>query len=129
MENWLAWLRRVLLNNVANLTRQQGGETREVGREVPPTGPLNLATRSEPLAPGSLPGGGVMAREQAEAVERAFRGLPEEDRQVIQLRQRDKLSFEEIGERMDRSAEAARKLWARAVERLQQEMAGPETRS
>jgi len=41
---------------------------------------------------------------------------------VIQWRNYDRASFEEIGQRLERSAEAARKLWVRAVELLQQEL-------
>ena len=36
--------------------------------------------------------------------------------------QYDRLTFEEIGLRLDRSAEAARKLWSRALVRLTQEL-------
>ena len=45
-----------------------------------------------------------------------------EYRQVIVGRYQEQLSFEEIGRRLHRSAEAARKLWWRAIERLRQEL-------
>jgi RNA polymerase sigma-70 factor (ECF subfamily) len=127
-DEFLAWLSRILLNNVANFTRQYRGQTREVAREVPLVGPLGLAAGRELAADVPSPSGEAMAREQAEAVERAFRHLPDDYREVIEFRQRDKLPFEEIGRRLNRSAEAARKLWARAVERLQKEIGGPEAR-
>jgi hypothetical protein len=41
---------------------------------------------------------------------------------VIELRNRERLTFAEVGQRMGRSAEAARKLWARAIELLRKEM-------
>jgi RNA polymerase sigma-70 factor (ECF subfamily) len=62
-----------------------------------------------------------MAHEQAEALHRVLGRLPAEYRVVLLLRHQDELTFEEVGRRMERSAEAARKLWARAVERLQRE--------
>jgi RNA polymerase sigma-70 factor (ECF subfamily) len=63
-----------------------------------------------------------MANEQAEAVEKALRGLPADYQQVILLRYREELSFEEISRIMGRSANAVEKLWLRAIERLRQEM-------
>ena len=45
--------------------------------------------------------------------------LPADYRQVIALRYWEDLEFHEIGKRMGRSAGAARKLWLRAVERLE----------
>jgi DNA-directed RNA polymerase specialized sigma24 family protein len=66
-----------------------------------------------------------MAHEQAEALEQALAGLPKDYRQVILLRYQEEHTFEEIGRLMNRSADAARKLWLRAVERLQQEMDKP----
>jgi DNA-directed RNA polymerase specialized sigma24 family protein len=38
------------------------------------------------------------------------------------LRHEEQLSFEEIGQRMHRTANAARMLWLRAVEQLQNEL-------
>jgi RNA polymerase sigma factor (sigma-70 family) len=62
-----------------------------------------------------------MAHEQAEAVQRLLDRLPEDYRQVLRWRYQEGRSIEEIGQLMNRSANAVRKLWARAVERLQQE--------
>jgi RNA polymerase sigma-70 factor, ECF subfamily len=45
--------------------------------------------------------------------------LPPDDQAVVLLRHFDCLSFEEIGRRLDRSPDAARKLWGRAIVRLQ----------
>jgi RNA polymerase sigma-70 factor (ECF subfamily) len=41
---------------------------------------------------------------------------------VLRLRYWEGLSFPEIGQRLGRSTDAVRKLWYRAVERLQEEM-------
>jgi RNA polymerase sigma-70 factor (ECF subfamily) len=54
------------------------------------------------------------------AVER----LPEDYRQVLLLRCRDGCSFDEIGNLMQRTSNAAQKLWMRALERLQRELGG-----
>jgi RNA polymerase sigma factor (sigma-70 family) len=42
--------------------------------------------------------------------------------QVIQLRHRENLSFEEVALRLGLSPAAARKLWARAIKRLRKEI-------
>jgi RNA polymerase sigma-70 factor (ECF subfamily) len=108
----LAWLRQILLHNVANVRRHyRATDMRQVGREVPVTvaGPLSDGQPS----PSSL----VAAREEDTALRQALADLPADHRDVLRLRQDDQ-SFEEIGRQLGRSAEAARKLWARAVDRL-----------
>ena len=71
------------------------------------------------------PSGVAIEHEQALALRRAVDRLPEEYRRVVVLRFDDGLSFEEIGQLTDRSADAARKVWSRAMERLRQEWEAP----
>jgi RNA polymerase sigma factor (sigma-70 family) len=66
-----------------------------------------------------------MARERAELVRRALDRLPEDYRWALLWRYQETLSFEEIGRLLQRSPNAARKLWARALVRLQQELEPP----
>ena len=61
----------------------------------------------------------------AEALARAMERLPPDYRQVITLRHEQQLTFEEIGQQMQRTANAARMLWLRAIECLQKEMGVP----
>jgi RNA polymerase sigma-70 factor (ECF subfamily) len=119
-----AWLCRLLLNNVANFTRQYRARAkRQVGREVPLEAGGSSHERGAGLAADVLsPGGQAAAHEQAEALARAVERLPPDYRQVLALRHEEQLSFEAIGQRMQRTANAARMLWLRAVERLQKEM-------
>jgi RNA polymerase sigma factor (sigma-70 family) len=63
-----------------------------------------------------------VAREQAETVDAALGRLPEDYRRVIELRNREDRPFAEVGAILGRSADAARMLWFRAVERLQREL-------
>jgi RNA polymerase sigma-70 factor (ECF subfamily) len=65
----------------------------------------------------------AMANEQQRALARALGRLPEEYRRALVLRHQEQCSFAEIGEALGRSAEAARKVWFRAVERLREELA------
>ena len=122
-----AWLRRLLLNNVANFTRQfRERAKRDVGREIPLEAGGSSHERGAGLAADVLsPSGQAVAHEQAEALARAVQRLPPDYRQVLALRHEEQLSFEEIGQRMQRTANAARMLWLRAVERLQKEMGVP----
>jgi RNA polymerase sigma factor (sigma-70 family) len=48
--------------------------------------------------------------------------MPDDYQQVLNLRYRENRAFEEIAATMNRSANAVRKLWARAIERLQEEL-------
>ena len=67
----------------------------------------------------------LMAGEHAQAVQLALERLPKDHREVILLRYQEQLTFEEVGRRMDRSADAGRKLWWRALVRLQKELESP----
>jgi RNA polymerase sigma-70 factor (ECF subfamily) len=122
-----AWLRRLLLNNVANFTRQYRQRAkREIGREVALEAGGSSHERGFGLAADILsPSGQAAAHEQAEALARALQRLPDDYRQVLAYRHDEQLTFEEIGQRMERTANAARMLWLRAVERLQKEMGVP----
>ena len=124
VEELRAWLRRLLLNNVANFTRQYRERAkREVGREIPLEVGGSSHERGAGLAADSLsPSGQAVAHEQAEALARAMERLPPDYRQVLALRHEEQLTFAQIGEQMQRTANAARMLWLRAVERLQKEM-------
>jgi RNA polymerase sigma-70 factor (ECF subfamily) len=122
----LAWLRRVLLNNLANFARRyREAEMRQVQREVAlDAGP------SSPNAPAlpadmSTPSEHAMANERALALQRALARLPDDYRRVLLLRHQEERSFAEIAEAMNRSPNAVHKLWVRAVERLQQELEAP----
>jgi len=120
-----AWLRRLLLNNAADFAKGfVGTDKRRVDREQG----LPEAWRSS--ADGDLPGAtptpsvDAMAHEQAERLRAIVASLPDDYREVINCRYEEELSFAEIAARMGRSENAVRKLWFRAVERLEQELGG-----
>ncbi len=120
----LAWLRRVLLNNVANFARSyRETAKRDVAREqtLQPRD-SSLARRGGLLADTTTPSGIAVQAERFLAVQQAIDRLPDDYQQVLLLRYREERSFEEIGRRLNRSSNAARKLWSRAVERLQKEL-------
>jgi RNA polymerase sigma-70 factor (ECF subfamily) len=124
---WLAWLRRLLLYNLAGFARRYRAGKRDAAREAALGGAGSSAGWGSRLAAeGGTPSAPVRDAEEAAALDLAMAKLPEDYRQVLRWRYQDDLSFEEIGSRMGRTANAARKLWVRAVHQLQQELkAGP----
>jgi RNA polymerase sigma-70 factor (ECF subfamily) len=122
----LAWLRQLLLHNLANFKRRYGTGKRRVGREVMLGGdtPGGSPTAEPPLDTPS-PSKRALAAEQAEALERALGRLPDNYRQVIVWRYREGRSFPEIAQLLACTENAARKLWFRGIERLQRELEGP----
>jgi RNA polymerase sigma-70 factor (ECF subfamily) len=123
-EQLLAWLRQILVHNLLNFTRRYRATVkRKLGREISlQTDSSATAPVPGPSDPGLSPSAQAMEHEQAEALTVALARLPDDYRQVILLRYQGEHTFEEIGRMMNRSPNAARKLWLRAVERLQQEM-------
>jgi RNA polymerase sigma-70 factor (ECF subfamily) len=123
-----SWLRRLLLNNLANFARRyRDTAKRQAAAELPLDGGGSSAHWAAANLPGddATPSAHAVAQEQAQAVQRALERLPADQRQVIVLRYQEELPFEEIGRRLSRSANAAEKLWLRAIERLRQELEAP----
>jgi RNA polymerase sigma-70 factor (ECF subfamily) len=123
----LGWLRRMLLNNLASFTRQyRATDKRSIDREVklapdPSSSQWDGGVRADSPSPSEQ----AVDQEQAQALAHAVERLPEDYRQIVTLRYYEERSFDEIAQRMQRSPNAVRKLWARAVERLQQELEPP----
>jgi RNA polymerase sigma-70 factor, ECF subfamily len=126
-EELRAWLRQVLLHNVGAFTRRyRATGKREIAREVGFGADSSLLGIQQVPAGSTLsPSGVAIEHERALALRRAVDRLPEEYRRVVILRFEDGLSFEEIGQITDRTADAARKVWSRAMERLRREWEGP----
>ena len=120
----LAWLRHILINELASKNRAfRGTSKRQVSKEIgqPDALQVNLA---EQLPGGDpSPSARAVANENREELQRALAKLSSTDQQVIQWRNYELQSFEEIGKRLGRSAEAARKVWARAIEQMHRLMA------
>lgn len=119
-----AWLRGVLVHQTAKVGRRfHTTQKRRLAREVP-LDPANPRVAAEGLPPAAVPSPSahLQARERQEVLLRALGRLPEDYRQVMLLRYQQELTFEEVGREMGRSADAARMLWARALERLKHEL-------
>ena len=117
------WLEGIFWNRVMYLRRFfRLSARRRVSLEVPLGWP-------EPGTPGGWAGdvagqttasplSRVVREERTEAVRNAVDQLSEADRQVIHWHHQERLTFPEIGDRLEITEDAARKRWARALIRL-----------
>lgn len=118
----LAWLTRILLNRVANNARHYRQTwKRNVALEVP------LECGSDFLHVSisenrELPVNSLIADDDANQLRTAMERLPDRMREVLFLRTWERLAFAEIADRVGSTPEAVRKLWGRAVRRLQSEL-------
>lgn len=121
---WLAWLKRILSHNAADFVRRyRGTAKRQARREVPlqtGTGDQSDGFFRDPADPGESPSQAFLKKEQELAVAQAMALLPDDYREVIMLRNLQRLPFDEVADRMGRSRPAAQMLWMRAVRRLQE---------
>lgn len=117
-----AWLKRILLNNLLDQYRAwRRSQKRELGREVVfASAGLHESQLAE--GKGETPSEIVSRREEHESLHAALARLPDHYCKIILLRHRDSCTFEEIGRRMARSADAARMLWGRAFDQLGREL-------
>jgi RNA polymerase sigma-70 factor, ECF subfamily len=124
----MAWLRGILRNRLNKAERRFRAATkRHVGREISLNGFSSIVGPAvEATAESHFPGRQLVADEDAANLARALATLPADYQQVIRLRSFELRSFAHIGQEMDRSAEAVRSLWSRAVQRLAEEMESPD---
>jgi RNA polymerase sigma-70 factor, ECF subfamily len=118
---WRLWLRRILVRNLAEEGRRfRATAKRQIDREVA----LPHGTRFDCARTSESPSSHLARREREAVLLAALERLPARYRDVVIWHHREQLSFDEIGQRLGNSAEAARKLWTRALGRLRKEL-GP----
>ncbi len=126
-KEWLAWLRKILDHNAADFVRRyRGTAKRAAGREVPFRDPNDSAPRGapEPAAPEATPSQEVLRLDTELRLAAAVAELPSDYQEVILLRNLQRLSFNEVAQRMGRSRPAVQMLWMRAIRRLQTVLEG-----
>jgi RNA polymerase sigma-70 factor (ECF subfamily) len=121
VEQWRVWLKRMMIRDLQDARRRfVAAQRRDVRRE------RTLASDDGPALdvrdPHRSPRASLIGREESEALRAALARLPEDYRAVLRLRNWECLPLSEVGRRMNRSEEAARKLWSRAIVRLQHEL-------
>jgi RNA polymerase sigma-70 factor (ECF subfamily) len=118
---WMAWLRKILVNHLSDYQKGFRRERRSVAREQSLE---SLVERSSVMlrnlgpAPGPSPSQEAQRREAAAIVAEAIAELEPEDRDVVILRNLHELDWKAVGEQTGRSPDAARMLWARAMQRV-----------
>jgi RNA polymerase sigma-70 factor (ECF subfamily) len=115
----LAWLRQILRHNLANERRRHMRmDLRSTRREVPLAKAAAMRQPDDAGSEAESPDMRALGEELHEVLEDALRRLPEHYRQVLRLHAQEELTFGQVAEQLGCSAEAARKLWRRAVEIL-----------
>ena len=98
---------------------------RQVGREnaIQAGGDTSQLPAVQPADPGESPSQQFLRKERELIIADALAQLPPEYREVICLRNLQRLPFDEVAQRMDRSRPAAQMLWMRALHRLREVLA------
>lgn len=118
------WLRGILLNVARDWRRRfLGTKMRSTARErsLDDFESRQLLRRLAAVSSKS-PGSALDFKNQLKALEAALERLPESYRQVIVWHNYRNQTFVKIGAKIDRSPDAVRMLWNRAIRRLAQEM-------
>lgn len=119
---WLAWLRRILNNNAADFVRRYRlTAKRAAGREVPFKDQDDSLHRGapEPAADQATPSQEFLRLDNELRVTAALTQLSADYQEVVMLRNLQRLSFNEVAERMNRTRPAVQMLWMRAIKKLQ----------
>ena len=112
------WLRQIMTNLLTDKYRQLvQAQRRTVEREIAINDSALLSMPIEDRNP--TPSTDAVLREKAVLIKGLLQQMSEKDRSVIHLRSWESQTFEEIGEALGMTTDGARKLWYRAIVRLQ----------
>jgi RNA polymerase sigma-70 factor (ECF subfamily) len=120
-----AWLSRILAHKLARARRHyQFSQKRDVRREAPAATSDEQLLRAIASRSTQSPGSQVATKEMLSLLGAALARLPQDYRQVVEMRNLQGRSFAAIGAAIGRTEEAARKVWARAIDRLARDLEG-----
>jgi RNA polymerase sigma-70 factor (ECF subfamily) len=124
VEQFHAWLRSILLHKVAEQrNRFFGTQKRQLSLERSLDEQNSVAPLGDPMPSTiSTPSAQAIRQEEAELLRQAVERLPEPQRQVLLWHHWEVLPFAEIGRRLNRSEDAVRMIFGRALDRLTKEM-------
>ena len=120
-----AWLRAILVSQVANQVRHYSTDKRNVGLErrfEEEFGRSSQAMEQSFAAALSTPSQAAIRREHAVLLADALAALPAHYREVLVQRHLEHRSFPEIARQMGRELDNVKGLWRRAVKRLREEV-------
>ncbi len=108
------WLRPILNNNIRDAWRQHAGtQKRNIVLE------RSINSENAPMhleSEGTSPIDRLMRDERNSQIDRVLDQMPAHYRQVIRLRYWDSMTFEQMGQVLDKSPDAVRQIWYRAIE-------------
>jgi RNA polymerase sigma factor (sigma-70 family) len=107
-----SWLRHILRNNVLDLRRARD-------RRIPRASGQGACVEQQAEVDDRSPSSQVSAGELGDKLRSTIEKLPPDERTVIEMHYFQGKTYAEIGECLDRTPEAVRKLWGRALVRLQ----------
>ncbi len=126
---FVAWLRKILVRNIARLVEHHLlAQKRDVRKEVSLDAIAKAFDQSTCRLDQVLGAVGQSQSDRLHGTERAalvadhLAKLPSQYRDVLVLRHLEELPFEQVAERMGRTAAAVRMLWVRAIDRLRQSL-------
>jgi RNA polymerase sigma-70 factor (ECF subfamily) len=117
----IAWLRQILANNILDLARRYRAGARQVSREISLDDALRSSVGSIKnfvAGEASSPSRNYQRREMAVVLADALEALSADHREVIILRNLEELDWAEIARKMNRTPDAVRVLWMRALKQL-----------
>lgn len=121
----VAWLRRILASKVADLVRRHTASQRDIRLEQQVERHLHRSSQDlaqlVPAETGS-PSRIVARREQVVLLADALHELPSDYREVLILRHLEGMPFAEVAKRMDRTLDAVKSLWTRALAKLRRSL-------
>ncbi len=124
MQALKAWLREILRNELAVASRQYlGTAKRDVRREQSTKTESQFWRQTTGLTDRMLtPSSEAVLQEDAAELRAAMLRLPDDHRSILLMRNWERLSFQQIAMQMSRSENAVKKLWARALSKLESEL-------
>ena len=115
-EEFKSWLRQIMMNDILDRYRFLRCQKRDVGLE-------QTLESNRLLAPeDKSPVAEAQRKEDELRLLSAISTLREDYQTIIRMRHQDKLSFAEISKSMERTPNAVRMLWNRAVEALSKKL-------
>ncbi len=122
---WLAWLRRLLANNLRDEIRKVFADRRDVRREKSLEVALDASSvRVEAwlVSQQSSPSKRAIRGEELNRLAAAMSKLPEDQRLAIELHHLQGLPLNTVAEQLERSKEAVASLLYRALKRLKKQL-------
>lgn len=123
-KEFYGWLNQIVANEAKQLQRDHHRQKRDVKRErrMQSEQSGSDVVGFVPQDGQPTPSSNAMAREELRQFTDALEKLPADYAEVVRLRSLESLPFQQVAEKMDRTVDSVRKIWYRAIVKLQQEV-------